>query len=613
MRYAFWVSIVCLIVLFPGLGATRLWDHDEGYFAGTAAEMHARGEWVVPIFNDEVFGHKPPWMYWMMMIGYRMFGVNEFGARFFSAVFGTATALLTYRLGSRLANARVGLLAALAVTSCLMFAVVARAATPDSYLVFFTTLALYIFATNGGVTPHSAGGRSPQEQASGPARLPKHWSSFAFMYAVMGLGVLTKGPVGVLLPMAVIGMFLLCTTPRREAPPEASRWTKIREALRPFGPVNFLRTVWRMRPFTAVGMVLLVAGPWYLAVGLNTNGTFLWEFFGVHHFQRFGAAMEGHSGPVYYYILAVLIGMFPWSIFTVPAALLWIQHLRKRNEDSRALVFITCWAGVYLVLFSLASTKLPNYVLPAYPALAISLGYFLDNWIRDPQQVRHGWIRVALGVLVTVALVAVILLPIGGLCEFGGQSLLDRAGLAKDVQHDVVWLGLTALPALLAAVAAFILVERGRIQAATNCVCLAAVVNMVCLWNVAAPRVERFQTAQRIARHIRQDNDGRAHRIAQFCYERPSMVFYAGNRIQPCNTASEVREFFSSAEPAYLITPGIHVDALKTVLPPDVQVVQRESRFPEKGEIVLLARQPILVGAAEGILHARRSFESFTR
>ena len=141
MRNVFCLLLACSLVLFLRLDSTRLWDQDEGFFAGTAAEMYAQDEWIVPVFNDEMFGHKPPWMYWMMMLGYQLFGVNELGARFFSAVFGTASVFLTYFLGSRLKNPRAGFLAGLALATCLMFSVVGRAATPDSYLVFFSTLA----------------------------------------------------------------------------------------------------------------------------------------------------------------------------------------------------------------------------------------------------------------------------------------------------------------------------------------------------------------------------------------------------------------------------------------------------------------------------------------
>ena len=151
------ILVVAIVVLFTNLGATRLWDQDEAYFAGAAAEMQRRGDWVTPYFNGELFSHKPPLMFWMMICGYEIFGHSELAARFWSAVCGVAAALLTFHMGRRLFSAEVGFWAALALVTCLMFDVVARAATPDCFLVFFTTLAIYFFATRcERFTPNAA-------------------------------------------------------------------------------------------------------------------------------------------------------------------------------------------------------------------------------------------------------------------------------------------------------------------------------------------------------------------------------------------------------------------------------------------------------------------------
>ena len=145
-------TVAAFVVFFLNLGTTHLWDEDEGFFAGTAAEMFAANDWVEPQFNGSLFSHKPPFMYWMMLAAYQVFGVSEFAARFGSAVFGVGTALLTYRLGRRLFCDEVGLYAGLITCSCLMLGAVSRAATPDSYLVFFFTLALYLFTIRDGAS-----------------------------------------------------------------------------------------------------------------------------------------------------------------------------------------------------------------------------------------------------------------------------------------------------------------------------------------------------------------------------------------------------------------------------------------------------------------------------
>src|SRR5215831_1843169 len=100
------VSVACF-AFFTNLGVTHLWDEDEGFFAGTASEMFARHDWVVPHFNGQLFSHKPPFMYWMMMLGFEAFGVTPFAARVGSAIFSAGTALLTYFFGRRLFCAEV--------------------------------------------------------------------------------------------------------------------------------------------------------------------------------------------------------------------------------------------------------------------------------------------------------------------------------------------------------------------------------------------------------------------------------------------------------------------------------------------------------------------------
>lgn len=597
----FWIVLALGIVVFcPGLDATRLWDEDEGFFASAAAEMYARGDWIVPYFNGEMFGHKPPWMYWMMMLGYGLFGVGEFGARCLSAVFGIATVLLTYRLGTVMLNRRVGFLAAVILATSLMFTVVGRAATPDSFLTFFSTLALYVFAVHGFA-------RRPNGQDVGPdgkpGRIPTRWAPFAWMYAAMGLGTLTKGPIGFFFPMAVIGLFLLCTTARRAVAPDAPAWRRRFEALRPFGPVNFLRTVWLMRPLTAVLIILVVAGPWYYAVGVQTGGEFHREFFGVHHFHRATAPMENHSGPIFYYVLSIMIGMFPWSVFAAPALLLWIRRLRQSGEDRLALLFTTCWMCVYLGLFSLAATKLPNYILPAYPALAVLFAFSIDAWLASPELLWRGWRRAAFGTVAVVGVGMIAAFPVISLVEFGGQTVLDRAGMVKAVQSEVVWLGLVGLPAAIGGLAALVLAERRRLSAAVGAVGLAAVVTVVVLWNVAAPWVDQFQAPQEIVTGIHRDLHGGRDEVATYGFFRPSMVFYNGGPVRRCGEPDDVREFFSVTRSGFLITQTSKLAELDAVLPPDVAIVAQRPRFPEKGELTVLARRPggVMASRAAGV------------
>jgi 4-amino-4-deoxy-L-arabinose transferase-like glycosyltransferase len=308
-----------------------LWDVDEAIFSQAAREMLARGDWVVPHFNGTVFPDKPAMMYWMMMIAYEAFGTTEFAARFFSAVFGAGSVLLTYQLGRLMFSPGAGFWAGLSLATCLNFIVVARAATPDSLLVFFSTLAVLLFVS-GTAKARVAGGTPNERNApwAGQTTFEPSWTTWILVYAAMGLGVLTKGPIGVVLPTAVIGLFLLVVRAQsaRESavhPPAepGAKWRKrAASAWRwmgsVFSPLHVLRTIWSMRPLTALAAVLAVAGPWYAWVGARTDGQWLAGFFGVHNFGRFLNAMENHRGPIFYYAIAIAVGFFPWCVFFGP-------------------------------------------------------------------------------------------------------------------------------------------------------------------------------------------------------------------------------------------------------------------------------------------------------
>ncbi len=129
MRETVWHILIILLiagaVFFTNLGESRLWDRDEPRNAGCAAEMMARGDWVVPTFNDELRHQKPVLLYWLIMSAYSVFGVNEFSARFWSATLAIGTTLATYGIARRLTNPRIGLIAAIALSTSLMFDVAA--------------------------------------------------------------------------------------------------------------------------------------------------------------------------------------------------------------------------------------------------------------------------------------------------------------------------------------------------------------------------------------------------------------------------------------------------------------------------------------------------------
>ena len=176
VRYQLWIVAAAAVIFFTNLGATGLWDEDEPLFASCAREMMERGDWVVPMYNGNIFPDKPPLMFWLMMSGYAIFGMTEFAVRFWSAVLGIGTALISYHLGRLLFNARVGLWAGLITASSIIFTVSARAATVDTAMTFVTA-AGHVDCSWPAVSRNNAarnldGSRRPSRPTSLAGQLP---------------------------------------------------------------------------------------------------------------------------------------------------------------------------------------------------------------------------------------------------------------------------------------------------------------------------------------------------------------------------------------------------------------------------------------------------------
>lgn len=573
------------------LGNTHLWDQDEGYYAAAASEMFAKNDWVVPSFNGQLFAHKPPMMFWGMMLGFSGFGVSELGARFVSSLFGIGTILLTYQLARRLFDSLTGLMSGLAIGSCIMFTMVARSATADVHLTFFVLLSLSIWM-NGYLS--AIGWNRDAKLQSIP------WVVWIATYAVMGLGVLTKGPIGFLFPMAIIGLFLL-NEQERSPTVSQSAVSRLWRAIEPYMPVSFFQTLWRMRPFTAVVGILAVAGPWYCWVQIRTDGAFLQEFIGIHHMGRFSGAMDNHSGPIYYYVVACLFGMYPWSAFAIPTL---IQVFRECISPVRsfAMRFVVCWAAVYLVIFSLAGTKLPNYVLPAYPALAIFCGRFFAVWMTDIRCVNPKWLHLGWALMIFLGFAIALGFPAMSFVSSEGQTLLDRFGLDSVSQQRMAWFALAGVPLCLFGALGWLAFGQRQWKLSGAAFTLGAIALIGLLTQFVAPQADRWQGAQRMAESFGQEQrekgfvsvpsetDTTIVVLGQF---RPSLVFYFGQVVHFSSSNEDAIEKSKSSPESMLITTEEHLRQLQDHLSQDPHVIERIGSLPGQDKLLVVGPETI--------------------
>lgn len=430
------VAALAALVLLPNLGGPPLWDEDEPRNAACSLAMWAGGDWIVPTFNGRLRVEKPALVNWLHLGGFAAAGVNETGARIGSALLTLGTCLLTWRIAGLLFRPDVALWSGIVMATSLWTGIAGRAATPDAPLAFFTTLALWLFV-RGSSAAGGAGGRLRDR----PVRVSP--ATATAVGAACGLAVLTKGPLGLALPLGALGLFAwwqAAADPGRDGPLSRRLTTAARDA-------------WHgLRPLLIVAAAAAVAGPWYVAVTIRTDGAWLREFLVVHNIGRFTAPMEGHSGsPLFYYPLVILIGLFPWSMASALIGRRAVAAVRTASAATPGMRLVAVWLAAWIIPFSIAGTKLPGYVWPAYPALACAVGLFVADWIRSADRATDGWMRWAWAFLILAGAGLGIGLPLaiqrlapggewlglvglvpvlGGLAAWAGQSLASRRAAA---------------------------------------------------------------------------------------------------------------------------------------------------------------------------------------
>ncbi len=354
-----WLVLLPSVLLYPCLSFPLL-EPDEGRYAQIPREMMQRGEWVVPLLQDEPYLDKPPLMYWLVQASYHVLGVHDWSARLVPAVAVHLGILATYLLGRRLVGERGAFWGALLLGLAPGFITVGRLLLLDGLLSLWVVLALL-----GGF------------EAVRGERL--RWGWWAVLSLACGLGVLTKGPVAVLLVLPPLWLHLKLT----HAP---------------------VRMDWRAALVFVAG-ILAVNLPWYLLATWRMPG-FAQHFLIKHNLQRFLDPFD-HVQPVWYYGPVLLLGLLPGTLLLWPFLrfLLGGEAARRRSPE---MGFLLLAAGWCVLFFSLSGSKLPTYILPAFPPLCLAVGAFVagGRWNRSP------WPRaVAVAGFLLLGLVHHVLVP----------------------------------------------------------------------------------------------------------------------------------------------------------------------------------------------------------
>ncbi len=331
------LGLMGLVIFFWRLGVPGLMDPDEGRYAEIAREFFVSGNWLIPHLNLLPYLEKPPLVYWLTALSFGGLGYTELAARLPAALSALGGILLAYGLGRAFWGPAPGFFSAVVLATCGGYVALARLLTLDMTLAFFLNLGVGL----------------------GYLALSRNRPSFwPWAYLALGLGVLTKGPVAVVLAALIWGLWVLLISPPPQPSPlkgegvKGSIYSRLRLLCQPWG--------WLI-------LAVLVL-PWFAWVGWRYPE--FYRFFLVEqHFGRYLSAAI-HPQPFYYYGPVLLGLMLPWS-WLLPWA------LAKGRGAGQDRVFLLLWAGVILVFFSLSRGKLAPYVLPALLPLALLLGQAL--------------------------------------------------------------------------------------------------------------------------------------------------------------------------------------------------------------------------------------------
>lgn len=437
-----------ILLYFAFLGSLPLLEPDEGRYTEIPREMIARGDYVLPHLNGVLYFEKPPLYYWLNVLSIKVFGLNPFASRFWSAALGLAGVLVTACLARRVAGTKTARLALLVLATSPLYLAISRIAIIDMTLTFFFTVTLACFFL-------------AQSAKRGTLEARLLWYG---TFVGAALAVLAKGLIGIVLPGAIIGLYILL----------AGEWAVL------------LSVPW----VTGILLFLAVAVPWHWLAAAR-NGDFLWFYFVREHFLRYLTPIADRREPFWFFGPVLVWGLLPWTAF-LPGA--FVQFWKTGRAGRWPILkpgleaYLWIWAAVIFLFFSASQSKLIPYIVPAMAPLAILAAMELDRLLSGAGLDRR-W----------TAALATVCLTFTGLCGLvfvaGGAGLVKAYGPSGLLHPVLIAVGLlTVLLSTLALVWSL----RGRWPRAIAAMALAACALFWCVW-AAAPQIQKARSMRSIA------------------------------------------------------------------------------------------------------------------
>jgi 4-amino-4-deoxy-L-arabinose transferase-like glycosyltransferase len=425
-------------------------DPVESNYALTAKEMLLSGDWLSP----QIYGHywfdKPIMIYWLIALSFKFLGITDFAARFPAGLFSAASVTFTYWFGQKIFNnGKIALLSALVLATSLEFWLLAKMIITDSVLFFYTSISLAMLYLGLKTTPSG-------------------WYVI-FAYIAAAFAVLTKGPVGLVLPGLIVCSFIVFTR----------QWQLFKKIFILPGYLAFL----------------VIAAPWYIKMYQIHGQYFVDTFLGLHNYLRATVSEHPKDNVFYYYLVLFPISLLPWAGVLINS----INIVRKETRSSQ-LIYLANWSVITIIFYTMMATKYPTYVFPAAFPAALLIGYTLGKM--QTLQGRKIWYLLSIP---TIALLGII--------AFSGNFLLAA------VNWTFIYIGVIISILLL-----LLIQYKGNVHHMPQVVALVTVImSLLLIHNGLIPLAEIRSDKNIVSMLPEQDA-----KIASYGDYSTSAVFYSG-------------------------------------------------------------------------------------
>ena len=488
---------VSFLVIFTGflfvfdLGSRDLWAPDEPRYAQVAREMLENKNFILPHLNGEVYPDKPPLLFWLIDLFSMPFRtVTEFSARLPSALSGIGCCIAVFFLGKFIFSQRTGFIAALILATNVNFLWIARRSAFDVLLTFLITISLLCFY-------------------SGYSRDSKRTILFLLSYVFMGLAVLTKGPLGLFLPVIIIASFLVI-----EGNLKLYRYMAIGR-----GCIVFSIIV-----FSWFGLASFEGGKEY--VGEILNNQIMGRFFNSWKDKE----------PFYYYFTRFPIDFLPWSLF-IPGVV--IYSIKEKNKGFRKLHLPFVWFTAVFIFFLIASGKKGRYLLPLYPAASLLVAWFLDSIILNPEKYKshriicipdYALFGFIIGFSISIPFVVNTYFPV------------------KNVNSVII-----SSSCIGVSVFSLVFLYRRKMSVFLMSKFLAVLIIFVLSVKIVIPEINRKKSAKPFCKKINTIMQPE-NKLAIFGFYKDAYLFYTGRKyIKVIQNTNDLKHFLNSEERRFLI------------------------------------------------------------